>query len=67
MNKPELVNGFDGQDTFGHVKLCDVLGKGIVLDQPIRPTLHQPPDDVDSSKDSHGHEIPSRQELHDEV
>lgn len=35
MNKPELVNGFNGQDTFGHVKLRNVFRKGIVFDQPM--------------------------------
>jgi hypothetical protein len=34
MNEAKLVDGLDGEDTFRHVKLGHILGKGIVLDQP---------------------------------
>lgn len=35
MDKPEIVHSFNRQDTLSHVKLGDVFGKGIVLDEPI--------------------------------
>lgn len=33
MDESQLVNGFEGQDTLGHVKPSHVLAKGVVLDQ----------------------------------
>lgn len=36
MNKAQLVNGLDRQDTLGHVKLGDVFRERVVLDQPAR-------------------------------
>ena len=34
MDEPELVDGLDGEDALGHVKLCHVFREGIVFDQP---------------------------------
>lgn len=34
VNESQLVDGFDGQNAFRHVELGDVLGKGVVFDQP---------------------------------
>jgi hypothetical protein len=36
MDKAQLVDGLDRQDTLGHVKLGDVFRKRIVLDQPAK-------------------------------
>lgn len=33
MNEAKLVHGLDGKNTLGHVKLGDILGKRVVLDQ----------------------------------
>lgn len=34
MNEAEIVDSFDGEDTFRHVELSHVLGERVVLDQP---------------------------------
>lgn len=36
MDKAQLMNGLDRQDTLGHVKLGDVLRECVVLDQPAK-------------------------------
>ncbi len=34
MNEPEVVDRFDGKDTFRHIEFRYILREGIVLDQP---------------------------------
>ena len=33
MNEAEVVNGFDGKDTFGHVETRHVLRESVILDE----------------------------------
>lgn len=39
MNEAQVVDRLDGENAFRHVKLGDVLGEGIVLDQPVLSAL----------------------------
>lgn len=66
MDESQLVDGFNGQNTFRHVELCHILGKGIVFDQPV-PKCQDRLASFRHKSNVHGHQIPSRQELHNEV
>ena len=43
MDEAQIVDRLDREDTFRHVKLGDVLGERIVLDQPGVSALATPP------------------------
>jgi hypothetical protein len=69
MDKAEIVNRLDGEDALRHIKLCHVFREGIVLDQPIVSAIlylaflrH-----CQMRNHSHGHQIASRQKLHNQV
>ena len=34
VDEAEIMDGLNGENTFCHVELGDILGKGIVFDQP---------------------------------
>ena len=75
MNKAELVDCLDGEDTFRHVELGYILGEGVVLDQPkmSRNRLISVPFTPKRSHVNaplsylHSHQISTGEELHNQV
>lgn len=64
MDKAEVVNSLNSQDTLCHVELCNVFRKGVVLDQPANRQLDKHEDGPSGCHtvvaNSHRHQIASR-------
>jgi len=63
------VHGLDRQDAFSHVKLGDVLRERVIFDQPVGSVWLSWVGSMSArmSDDLHGHQVSTRQELHDQV
>lgn len=68
MDESQLVNGLNRQNALSHVEFRDILGKGVIFDQPrSQEVISISIITFRYEKNVHGHQITTRQKLHDEV